>query len=292
MLKVRKGFIFIISLLKFVIKHPKLLKPSFKTILLGLIWAILFLIPILILVAFRTMDFVNYLLIGFISSMLLFLFFIWTEVMSVRTIQELRRIEMDKTSEGDNENTDLSMVSNAIIKKTLTTPFTFLYKILRSNKAADTVGKSTNKYKWLNNDYLFMPVVSLEEADYRGAIKRIVEMADKRVIQLKPDFAAVRAITWVLTLFFLISGIGVGLWIGIGMTSSPFVSQGQILLGTGIGFVSAALIILFAVVLSAFVRNSYMTSIYMYAKSVEDVRATGNGASIEIPTLLKKNLTS
>jgi len=286
-----RGWSFLQQAWQMAIKDPDLIKPSIFALFAGFVVSIVF-IPFMIGAAFLTggensligqvvlfvlgaaMIFAQY-TVGYIfSAMTVYLIYGYLAegdgVMS-KAWAIVRRDLLDLMSLAA-VSTAVNLVKNFLEGKRKSGSRNFLAGLI------DTV--------WTEAAFLILPAMVIEDINLKDALKRAGNIIKNNLLLVGISTVGVKAVNGLIG--FLLGGLGIGLGFGIGygLITITDASTFGLVSGIGLGVIVASVFIMIAAVLTSYTATAYHTCLYLWARDVERLQATGSSASVQPPAPL------
>lgn len=279
------AFRFIKACFSLAIKHTQLRKPLVYLWMGGISLSVMWLIPLGVVMVLVGINPLGMMLIGLISSLLLFSLLTWGEIAALEicpVFDSLIQSE-DKQPETEKHKPEFSHWQDVALW-VLGLPglllIRFLRKIFRPTQAA--------RLDWLGASYLILPVVSLEALSLAEAIARIKQLIRDHLLRFHPDIVRVRPVVGVFQWVLVLAGGILGFRVGSMMVDQPTVNALTLLLAAAVGILLAGFLATLGIFLSSFIRACYFTTLYHWALSVETARSSGVASQGKPPGILSQ----
>ena len=254
----------------------------------NLILLIIWFLPLALTVGLIGLWPIGMVLVGFISILMLYSFYVWGEITREHACQMLANInQLDAESEeGEQQPPNLLGHWPDILIWTMVKPV----MRIRSKFSQFFWPDQEEKHPWLESQALMIPLISLEDLSLKEAVSRINEMINAHLLRFKPGFLKinliVKTILWVVCIIGILTGISVALIVADPLTMNPW----QGILALGIGLLIAWVFITLGHLFSTFVRSCYHTSLYQWVMNVKAARELGNPEKAVPPEILRQAL--
>lgn len=279
------AFRFIKACFSLAIKHSQLRKPLVFLWMGGIALSILWLVPLGVVMVLVGINPLGMMLIGLISSLLLFTLLTWGEVTSLEICPAFDSLiqseeEQPETEKQRREFSRWQDVALWVLGLSGLKVIRFLRQVFRSPQAA--------RLDWLGASYLILPVVSLEDLSLAEAIERIKQLVRNHMLRFHPDIVRVRPVVGVFQWTLVLAGGILGFWVGSMMADQPTVNVLTRLLAAAVGTLLAGILATLGIFLSSFIRACYYTTLYHWALSVETARSSGIASQGKPPGILSQ----
>ncbi|HVM72418.1 MAG TPA: DUF6159 family protein [Anaerolineales bacterium] len=291
-----RGWSFLKEAWQMAFKDRDLIKPSIYSLFAGLIVSAIFLIPIILsAVLFGDRGIVGQVLMFVFGALLVFAQYSVGYIFSAMTIY----LVYGFLAEGD------GIMSKAwdIVKRewpnilslaAVSTAVNLLKSAVRGrgrstgrNVLSDLIGTV-----WTEAAFLILPAMVIEGVNLKDALKRAGQIVKDNLLLVGISTVGVRAVNGLIG--FLVGGVGIALGLGIGLglisltgssTLETLRTLGMIG-GIGLGVIVAGIFIMVATVVTSYTATAYHTCLYLWARDVENARASGSTAQVQAPAPL------
>jgi len=289
---VTKGLIFIKQANKLAIKEANLRKIASGFILFGLLLAIFFLIPLVLVLNFINDSFWQMICFGVIVAAFLSFCFAFAHSYDLGTAAAFDALERS------------GMISlqecRGVRRKGWQGAFIYglAYPLLALTRWTPLRVRSTNsssgRYErsWAKAHFLLIPIMGIESLKIRAAVVRIKALAVKNLLRFDPQTIKARLISTSITWLIIAAGMALGTWLGLLIGKDPFASDLTKLLAAAAGFLSAAVIAVLAIAWQAFIRIMLHTSVYRWLHGMEDVVDGSVSKTLYMPEILRKAINN
>jgi hypothetical protein len=282
----KRGFAFLKQSWKMALDDRDLLKPSIYALIAGFIVSIIFIIPMAV-VGMALGDFGTGQVILFIlGTLLVFAQFTVGYFFSGMTVYLI----YGYLSEGDGR------MDKAwdIVKR----DFFDILTLAAASTAVHVVkslvrGKGKSGIRnmisglidavWTQATYLVLPAMIIEDINLKSGLQRATDIVRKNLLLIGVSMVGVRAVTGLIGFLLGVTGIALGLGVGVGLVG---VSQGAPVgwvTGITLGVLIAAVFIMAATVISSYTATAYHTCLYLWARDVEQAQSGGGQPALVAP---------
>lgn len=276
---------FINACFALTLKHRRLRSPFFHLWMGGMALIILWLVALLIVVAFFGIRPLGLVLIGVLISLLLFCLLAWGEITALETCLIFDDLTwMDQGLPGSSQAKQDYARWYEVLFWVFLQPGFWIIRLFNQAFRPQHVEKSN----WLSAAYLMLPVMTLESFRLREAIDRIKQLVANRLIRFRHDLVAVRPLSRVVQSLFILLGAGVGLWVGLKIADYKTARLLSRLIAVAVGTLIAGVLTLLGTSFSSFNRACYYTTLYQWILSVENARMMGDPSHSPPPEILSQ----
>jgi hypothetical protein len=244
-------------------------------------------IPIALVVWLVGFTPLGLILIGLLSFLFTASLLVWGEIGSINICPEAARLFHDPAQDFSPPEKPLKNHWGDIFVLALSIPgaaiSNFLRKLLKPK--AQTLG-------WFDGHILILPIISLEDLKLPDAIRRVEQMLNDNLLRIQPNLVPVRLVAWVVRLVLIVIGILLGILFAVSIVSPLTSDPWQRILAVGTGLLSAWLFAALGVLFSAFTRVCYHTSLYIWARNIEQSRNGNVSVKTSPPEILRQVLGS
>lgn len=279
------AFRFINACIALTLKHRRLRSPLFHLWMGGMALIILWLVALLIVVAFFGTRPLGLVLIGVLISLLLFCLLAWGEITALETCLIFDDLTwMDQGLPGSSQGKQDYARWYEVLFWVFLQPGFWIIRLFNQAFRPQHVEKSD----WLSAAYLMLPIMTLESFRLREAIDRIKQLVANRLIRFRHDLVAVRPLSTVVQGLFILLGAGVGLWVGLKIADFKTARLLSRLIAVAVGTLIAGVLTLLGTSFSSFNRACYYTTLYQWILSVENARMMGDPSHSPPPEILSQ----
>lgn len=287
-----RGWSFLKEAWGMAFKDHDLIKPSIYSLFAGMIVSVIFLVPIILsAILFGERGLGQALMVTF-GALLVFVQYSIGYIFSAMTIY----LVYGYLAEGDGVMSKAWDIvkrewPNILSLAAASTAVNLLKGAVRGkgrsagrNLLSDLIGTV-----WTEAAFLILPAMVIENANLKGALKRAGQIVKDNLLLVGISTVGVRAVNGLIG--FLLGGAGVVLGLGVGLglvslTSTSSLATLGIVSGIGLGVIVAGLFIMAATVVTSYTATAYHTCLYLWARDVENARASGSTAQVNAPAPL------
>lgn len=279
-----RGWSFLKQAWSMAFKDKDLLKPSVYALVVGMIFSVLGIIPI-VAVGFLLGDYSN-IVVYVMGAIMVFVQFVVTYVFSGMTIYLI----YGYLSEGDGRMDKAWAVVRRDFFDILTlaavsTVVNLLRSAAQKNKNRGVVGNLARsatgvlEVLWTQAAFLILPAMIIDDLNLKDGAQKVWKITKENLLLIGISTVGVRFVAGLISFVFGLVGFLLALAIGGGLA---WISGGQTAL-TIIGIVIGALIfftfVMVASVFSSYTSTAYHTCLYIWARDAEKAVAEGREVS-------------
>lgn len=231
---------------------------------------------------------VGMIFIGLVSIFMLFSFYMWGEITREHASKVMVDLQQEYSISENDEAQKLSIFEHwpeiliwTLVKPVLGIQF-YLHQLLWPDRE--------EKYPWFESHVLIVPLISLENLNFKEAVSRIEEIISDHLLRFKPGFVKVdlfaRLVRWVMGIIGILTGLSVAVIVADPLSTDPW----QRILVLGIGLLIAWFFLTLGHLFSAFVRCCYHTTLYQWVMNVKAARDSGDPSRAVPPEILRQSL--
>ncbi len=128
---------------------------------------------------------------------------------------------------------------------------------------------------WTEAAFLILPAMVIEDINLKDALKRCGQIVRDNLLLVGLSTVGVRAVNGLIGFLLGATGIVLGFGAGLGIVSLTNTSTAGLVTGISLGVVIAGVFIMIATVITSYTATAYHTCLYLWARDVEKVKATG-----------------
>jgi hypothetical protein len=278
----RRGFGFLGQAANMAAKDHDLLKPAFFSMMIGAVVSLVGAIPMVLLALLMGSSDVGYVLMFILGAILMFIEFAISYVFSGMTV----RLVYDYLTGGDGRM-DLAWAS---AKKNLANILTLALASV-GVKLVESLLRGGNRRGgqsmvggmaagildgiWTSATYFILPAMILEELNLGQSLKRATQIIKNNLLLVAVSEVGVNSVIGLISFFLVLLAIGLG--VGIVVLAGQLASWStlSIILGVGAAILIAGTIIALVTAFSSYITTAYHTCLFLWARSVEEARSTG-----------------
>lgn len=285
MQRLSSAFRFISACFSLALKHARIRRPILHLWMGGIGLLVLWLVPVLVVIALLGVRPLGLVLIGLFISLLLFCLIAWSQITALETCRAFDDLtwinqELPGSSQEKGEYLHWRQV--------------LLWVFLQPGLAISHLftqafrPKHTEKFAWLSAAYLMLPVIALEDFNLKEGIDRIKQLLRDRLIRFHPSHVGVRSLTgavhWVLT----VSGVLLGVLVGLKIADFQTATLLSRFLAAVVSILIAGVCALLGLSISSYNRACYHTALYQWVLNVENARMSGDASQSSPPKILSQ----
>ena len=288
-----RGWSFLKQAWQMAFSDKDLLKPSIYALIVGMIVAIIGIIPIAgVAFLFGGSQFGN-IVIGVMGAIMIFVQFLVSYVFSAMTVYLI----YGYLAEGDGRLDKAWAVVRRDFFDILTlaaasTAVNLLRNAAQRNRrggiAASIARGATNLLQvlWTEASYLILPAMVIDDLNLKDGMGRVLNITKQNLLLIGISTVGVR---WVTGLIGFVLGV-VGFLIALGIGGGAVYLTGQINILSILAIALAAFIffafVMVASVISSYTSTAYHTCLYLWAREVEKVQVVGQPIRVPAPAPL------
>jgi hypothetical protein len=291
-----RGWSFLTQAWKMAFADKDLIKPTLYALVVGFIVTIIGLVPIA-LVAFvvGTEGIIAQIILGGMGLIMVFVQFTVTYLFSAMTIYLI----YGYLSEGDGRmDKAWAMVQrdfwDILSLAAASTAVNFIQGLIRGksgrgggqsalrNGLANLIGTV-----WTEAAFLILPAMVIEDINLKDGLKRAGQITKNNLLLIGISTVGVKAVTGLIGFLLGLGGALLGFGVGYGLIALFGSSTAGLVIGIGLGVMIFFAFTLTASVIVSYTGTAYHTCLYLWARNVEQARATGQeGLRIAAPAPL------
>lgn len=286
----RRGWSFLLQAWQMAWKDPDLIKPSVFALLAGLGISLVFL-PLIVGAAllFNTDTLFGQGVVFILSALMIFVQYTVGYTFSAMTVYLI----YGYLAEGDG----LMSKAWAIVRRdffdlltlaAVATVVSLLKKASRGRRQS-AIGNTVSNLidvLWTQAALLLLPAMVIEDIGLKEAVRRVANIVRNNLLLIGISTVGVRTVNGIISFLLGALGIGLGFSIGLGMITLTDASVFGLVSGIGLGVLVAGFFIMVATVITSYTATAYHTCLYLWAREVERVQATGQVGIVPPPAPL------
>ena len=288
-----RGWSFLKEAWQMAFKDRDLIKPSIYSLIVGFIVSVVFLIPMIgSAFIFGDQNPVGRVIIFVFGVVLVFAQFSVGYIFSAMTIY----LVYGYLAEGDGVMSKawaivrrewlniLSLAAASTAVNVLKSAVRGKGKSVGRNMLSGLIGTV-----WTEAAFLILPAMVIEGINLKDALKRAGQIVKDNLLLVGLSTVGVRAVNGLIG--FLLGAVGIALGFGAGLgiislTSSSTLATFGVVTGIGLGVILAGIFIMVATVFTSYTSTAYHTCLYLWARDVENAKASGSTAQVQAPAPL------
>ena len=139
---------------------------------------------------------------------------------------------------------------------------------------------------WTEAAFLILPAMVIEDINLKNGLKRAGSIIKNNLLLVGISAVGVAAVNGLIGFLLGALGIGLGFGVGFGIITLTNSSIFGLVSGIGLGVLIAGIFIMFATIVTSYTATAYHTCLYLWARDVENARASGSSAPVQAPAPL------
>jgi hypothetical protein len=145
---------------------------------------------------------------------------------------------------------------------------------------------------WTQAAFLILPAMMIEDANLSTGIKRATQIAKGNLLLVGVSAVGVRWITGLIGFVLGAVGLALGLGTGYGLISAFGTGTAGLVVGIGLGAIIFFAFVMVATVIGSYTMTAYNTCLFLWARDVEKAQAQGQAVqAVPAPAPLAAALT-
>lgn len=288
-----RGWAFLKQAWSMAFKDKDLLKPSIYALIVGMVVAVIGIIPIIIAAVAFGDNQIGRVIMGIMGAALMFVQFVVSYVFSAMTIYLI----YGYLTKGDGKMDEAWAVVRRDFFDILTlaavsTVVGMMRSAANGNRRNSLVAGILRgltravEALWTEAALLVLPAMVIDDLSLKDGLARIVKITKENLLLIGISTVGVRFVTGLIGFLLGVIGFAIAFAIGGG---AAYVSGGSTAISI-IGIVIGALIffafVMVASIFSSYTNTAYHTCLYIWAREVETAKASGSSVPVMAPAPL------
>jgi len=288
-----RGWAFLKQAWSMAFKDKDLLKPSIYALIVGMVVAVIGIIPIIIAAVAFGDNQIGRVIMGIMGAALMFVQFVVSYVFSAMTIYLI----YGYLTKGDGKMDEAWAVVRRDFFDILTlaavsTVVGMMRSAANGNRRNSLVAGILRgltravEALWTEAALLVLPAMVIDDLNLKDGLARIVKITKENLLLIGISTVGVRFVTGLIGFLLGVIGFAIAFAIGGG---AAYVSGGSTAISI-IGIVIGALIffafVMVASIFSSYTNTAYHTCLYIWAREVETAKASGSSVPVMAPAPL------
>jgi len=288
-----RGWAFLKQAWSMAFKDKDLLKPSIYALIVGMVVAVIGIIPIIIAAVAFGDNQIGRVIMGIMGAALMFVQFVVSYVFSAMTIYLI----YGYLTKGDGKMDEAWAVVRRDFFDILTlaavsTVVGMMRSAANGNRRNSLVAGILRgltravEALWTEAALLVLPAMVIDDLNLKDGLARIVKITKENLLLIGISTVGVRFVTGLIGFLLGVIGFAIAFAIGGG---AAYVSGGSTAISI-VGIVIGALIffafVMVASIFSSYTNTAYHTCLYIWAREVETAKASGSSVPVMAPAPL------
>ena len=288
-----RGWAFLKQAWSMAFKDKDLLKPSIYALIVGMVVAVIGIIPIIIAAVAFGDNQIGRVIMGIMGAALMFVQFVVSYVFSAMTIYLI----YGYLTKGDGKMDEAWAVVRRDFFDILTlaavsTVVGMMRSAANGNRRNSLVAGILRgltravEALWTEAALLVLPAMVIDDLSLKDGLARIVKITKENLLLIGISTVGVRFVTGLIGFLLGVIGFAIAFAIGGG---AAYVSGGSTAISI-VGIVIGALIffafVMVASIFSSYTNTAYHTCLYIWAREVETAKASGSSVPVMAPAPL------